>query len=124
MPGGMLPRKDSELVILRVAHLSGSAYEFEHHTRLGRKVGLTDADIASVTRPTPEGTWSDRHATLLAATDQLHATRNLDDATWARLRSHLDERRCIEFLMLIGHYEMLATFLTTLRVQPDPPSGG
>ena len=31
------------------------------------------------------------------------------------------ERRLVELVMLVGHYEMLATTLGTLRVQPDAP---
>ncbi|MDQ8705268.1 carboxymuconolactone decarboxylase family protein [Streptomyces sp. LHD-70] len=38
MPRGTLPRRDTELIILRVAHLCGCAYEFTHHERLGRRV--------------------------------------------------------------------------------------
>src|SRR5436305_789613 len=34
MPGGRLPRRESELVILRVAHNMGSEYEWSHHERL------------------------------------------------------------------------------------------
>jgi alkylhydroperoxidase family enzyme len=119
MPGGKLPRRDSELVILRVAHLAESVYEFEHHARLGRKAGLTQANLDAVTWPVDNGTWTERQRTLLSAVDQLHSDRDLDDETWSGLRNHLTEREAIEFLLLVGHYEMLATFLTTLRVAPD-----
>jgi alkylhydroperoxidase family enzyme len=121
MPRGTLPRKETELVILRVAHLRGSTYEFEHHVRLGRKVGLGEEVFEAVTRPTSEGTWTDGQRVILSAVDQLVSERDLDDETWTDLRSHLDERGCIELLMLVGHYEMLATFLETLRVPQDAP---
>src|ERR671918_1319253 len=45
MPGGKLPRRETELVILRVAHLRSCAYEFEHHVRLGRRAGVGDDDV-------------------------------------------------------------------------------
>ena len=45
--------------------------------------------------------------------------RDVDDALWAELRAAEDERTCIELLMLVGHYDMLATTLHTLRVQPE-----
>jgi alkylhydroperoxidase family enzyme len=121
MPRGVLPRKETELVILRVAHLRGSTYEFEHHVRLGRKVGLRDEDLGAVTRPLADGAWTDRQTTILSAVDRLVSDRGLDDELWADLRSHLDERACIELVMLVGHYEMLATFLETLRVPQDTP---
>ena len=34
MPGGKLPRIETELVILRVAHNTGCDYEWGHHERL------------------------------------------------------------------------------------------
>ena len=121
MPGGKLPRRDSELVILRVAHLTGSDYEFAHHSRLGRKAGVTEAEIAALQRPLDEGDWKPRDAAMLAAADQLHAERDLDDRTWSDLGAHVDQRETIELLMLSGHYEMLATFIRTLRVPEDRP---
>jgi alkylhydroperoxidase family enzyme len=119
MPGGKLPRRESELVILRVAHLCESDYEFAHHVRLGRRAGLRDVDIEGVTRELAEGAWMPREAAVLAAVDQLHTDRDLDDETWTALEAHLDDRERIELLMLVGHYEMLATFLRTLRVAED-----
>ena len=119
MPRGRLPRKDGELAILRVAHLRSSAYEFEHHVRLGRRAGLRDEELEAVARPLDEGSWAPRQRTILAAVDQLVERRDLDDGTWTALRSELGECGCIELLMLVGHYEMIATFLQTLRVPHD-----
>jgi AhpD family alkylhydroperoxidase len=119
MPGGTLARRDTELVILRVAHLRSCAYEFEHHVRLGARAGVTGDDVVRVQQgPDAEG-WSGRERALLAAVDQLHEKQDLDDLTWTALRRHLDEAEAIEFLMLVGHYEMLATVLHTLRIEPD-----
>jgi AhpD family alkylhydroperoxidase len=121
MPGGKLPRRETELVILRVSHLRSCSYEFEHHVRLGRRAGLVDADIARVLEgPEVEG-WSPRERALLAAVDRLHHDQDLDDTTWSSLLSHLDERELIELCMLVGHYEMLATVIGALRIEPDPP---
>ena len=119
MPGGKLPRRESELVILRVAHLRACAYEFEHHVRLGRRAGVTRDDLRRVVEGPAAAGWSDRERAILTAVDELHADRDLSDATWAALRAHLDEPRLIELCQLVGHYEMLATTLLTLRVQPD-----
>jgi AhpD family alkylhydroperoxidase len=120
MPGGKLPRRESELVILRVAHLRSCAYEWEHHVRLGRRAGLTGEEIRRVTETTETG-WSPRDAALLTAVDELHRDGDVTDATWERLRAHLDDRRLIELVLLAGHYEMLATAITALRIQPDLP---
>ena len=121
MPGGTLPRRETELAIIRVAQLRACAYELSHHERLGRRAGLTAAEIARVKEgPAAEG-WSPRERALLDAVDELHARGDLGDETWGRLAGHLDERGLIELVLLVGHYEMLATALLTLRVEPDGP---
>lgn len=119
MPGGTLPRRDTELVILRVAHLRDCAYEWEHHRRIGRRAGLTDDELRRVEVGPDAAGWPPRQRSLLAAVDMLHTARDLDEATWSALREHLDEPAAVEFLMLAGHYDMLATFCNTLRIQPD-----
>ena len=48
MPGGELPRRDTELVILRVAANCACAYEQRHHEHLARRAGLTAAEFARV----------------------------------------------------------------------------
>ncbi|HVT22528.1 MAG TPA: carboxymuconolactone decarboxylase family protein [Mycobacteriales bacterium] len=118
MPRGKLPRRDTELVIIRTAWRNGCDYELDHHRRLGKRAGLSDDEI---TRAAGEGSdgWAPRERALLSACDQLYETRNLDDVAWADLRTHLSERDAIEFLLLAGHYGMLATFINTLRIETD-----
>jgi AhpD family alkylhydroperoxidase len=120
MPGGKLPRRETELVILRVAHLRSCAYEWEHHVKLGRQAGVREVDVQRVIEgPDAEG-WSARERAILDAVDELHATGDLTDVAWDTLRGHLgSDRLLIELVMLVGHYEMLATTITTLRIQPD-----
>lgn len=121
MPGGRLPRRDTELVIIRVAHNSGCDYERRHHEQLGRRAGLTAEQVASIGEGPQAPGWTPRQALLLRAADQLHAAGTIDDELWEALAAELaDERVLIELLLLIGHYEMLAMTLNTLRVQPDP----
>lgn len=119
MPGGRLPRRDTEIVILRVAHLRDCGYERDHHVRLGRRAGLSDAEIERIAAGPAADGWNDRDRTLLTAVDELHAGGDIGDATWARLAERYDERRLIELVMLAAHYEMLATFIATVRVQRD-----
>lgn len=119
MPFGRLPRRETELVILRVAHLRDCAYEWEHHRHLATRAGVTRADVDRVVfGPAAEG-WSERERVVLGAVDALHADGDLDDERWTELRDHLDERAAIELVLLVGHYEMLATAIGTLRIQPD-----
>lgn len=130
MPGGRLSRRESELIILRVAHRRGSTYEFEHHVRLGKRAGVTPADVrrlidddhASGQRGTASG-WSLREAAMLDAVDSLIDNEDLDDEQWRSVSAHLDDRELIELVILVGHYRMLATAIEVLRIQPDGARG-
>jgi AhpD family alkylhydroperoxidase len=119
MPGGVLPRRETELVILRVAHLRECRYEFEHHVRLGARAGVSDVDVERVVAGPVAAGWSARERAVLAAADLLHHERNLDDDAWAALAAHLTEVEAIELCLLVGHYEMLATAIAALRIEPD-----
>jgi AhpD family alkylhydroperoxidase len=129
MPGGKLPREDSELVILRVAHNAGCDYEWGHHERLAQHAGLTAEEVERVRAGADAPGWSERRRLLLRAADELHADDRIGDELWAGLSELLVEVELIELCMLVGHYEMLAMTLNSLRVEPDclpadrPPRG-
>jgi AhpD family alkylhydroperoxidase len=124
MPGGVLPRPDSELLILRVAHNSACAYEWDQHERIALTAGLS-ADQIQAVRDGAEATgWSERQRLLLRAADELHTDRVLSGAMWAALRPLMSDAELIELCMLVGHYEMLAMTLSSLAVAPDAPPAG
>jgi AhpD family alkylhydroperoxidase len=118
MAGGKLPRADTELLILRTAHNTGCDYEWLHHERLGKRAGLSQAQVEALAQADPDG-FSQRQELLLAAADELHERRELSDDLWDRLRPILSDAELIELCMLVGHYEMLAMTLNTLHVQPE-----
>jgi AhpD family alkylhydroperoxidase len=119
MPGGQLPRRETELVILRTAHLRDCQYEFEHHRHLAGKAGVTPQEIERLTNDLEGSQWSPRERALLGACDELHEKQDLSDETWQALAQHLDDRLIIEVVLLAAHYQMLATVIATLRVEPD-----
>ena len=123
MPGGRLPRNESELVILRVAHNTGCEYEWRHHERLGAEAGLQAEEIERV-RAGADAGWSPRRAALLRATDELHEQRKISDPTWNELRPFMSDEDLIELCLLVGHYEMLAMTLNSLEVAPDEQRAG
>jgi AhpD family alkylhydroperoxidase len=122
MPRGSLSRHETELAILRVASVRDCAYELEHHVRLGRRAGIDDAILDRVRIGPDADGWTPRHRALLTAVDALLYGKAFDDGCWAALRDHFEERQIIELCLLVGHYEMLATTIAALRIQPDQRS--
>ena len=119
MPGGVLSRHETELVILRVAHLRGCDYELDHHRRIGRRCGIGPEVLERILSGPKASGWSDAHRALLAAVDALVTRHDLDDAEWAALSGHYSEPQRIELCMLVGHYELLATTIKALRIARD-----
>jgi alkylhydroperoxidase family enzyme len=111
-----LPARLRELAILRVAHLLGSEYEWNHHVTMGREVGLTEAAIEGAARG--EGTDQLDQA-VLDAVDQLQEKANVSDQTWDQLSAHLDERQRMDLVFTIGCYGALAMAINTFGVEPD-----
>jgi len=104
---------------VRVAHLRQCTYELEHHRRLARRAKISPAEVDRVLEGPEAAGWTARERTILRAVDELHEQQDLTDQTWSELRIHLDERGAIEVVLLVGHYEMLATAIATLRVPLD-----
>ena len=119
MPGGRLPRAETELLILRVAHNARCEYEWRHHEQIARHSGLSGEEVQRVRLGAEADGWSQRQAALLRAADQLHAERRISDEVWADLRPQLSDEQLIELCLLVGHYEMLAMTINSLEIEPD-----
>ncbi len=111
-----LPPRLRELAILRVAHRTGSEYEWGQHVRMGRNEGLTDDDIAAVQRGEAA---DDFDRAVVAGVDELMDEFELSDHTWAALSERFDERQRMDFVFLVGCYITVAMALKTFGVQPD-----
>jgi alkylhydroperoxidase family enzyme len=114
--GSTLPPRIRELVILRVAHRRGCSYEWTHHVDMGKKIGLTDADIEAA----QTGQATDAFDTaLLRAVDELDEKSNVSDETWAALTERLDERQRMDLVFTTGNYIALAMALNTFGVEVE-----
>lgn len=119
MPRGRLPRRITEMSILRVASMSRCEYELQHHRRLAKRAGLSDAEVASAEQGHPAESFSALERAVMHAVEVLHKEQDLDDESFERLNGLLTEPQIVELVMLVGHYSMLATTVRVLRIEPD-----
>lgn len=122
---GRLPLVDTELVILRVAHLRDSEYELQHHRWMGRRRGLDDQTQSLIfawpDTPASSGELTDRQQALLRAADEFILNRSISTEVWQQLSHHLDRRQLIEFCLLAGQYDCLAATMSALEIPLDHP---
>jgi alkylhydroperoxidase family enzyme len=121
MPFGRLPRRDTELVILRVAWQCHSAYEWRQHVPLALRVGLSAEQIAEIAEHHPLSGFTERQRALLAVSDDLLARRAMSESTWRNVQATLSDREVIEARLLVGHYQGLASAIGGLAIEPEIP---
>ena len=116
---GLLPPRERELVILRVGANARAEYEFGQHTVIGRDCGLTDTEIAALTRAPDTHDWSADDRALIALADDLHADDCVTDDTWSDLARRWDDAQLVELLIVAGFYRLVSGFLNSTGVQLD-----
>ena len=109
-----------EIAVLRVAWRTRSPYEWVQHTRVAAQVGITPAEVEAIAGEGGGAEWSPLEADVLAATDQLVDDHRIDDATWERLASRLDERELVELVFTVGTYTALAMAFNSFGIELDP----
>lgn len=115
----LLGKRNFELMVLRVAWRTRSAYEWSQHVRLAQRCGITIEEVEAVGRGSNDGAWTPLEADLLAATDQLIDRYRIDDKTWARLTEQLDERQLMEAAFIVGTYTCLAMAFKSFGIEVD-----
>jgi alkylhydroperoxidase family enzyme len=124
MPFGRLPRRDTELVILRVAWRCRSVYEWRQHVPLALRIGLTADQVNAIADDASSSGLTGRQRTLLAVADELLGQRAISELTWRSARATLSDRELIELCLLIGHYQGLASAIGGLAIAPEITQNG
>lgn len=114
-----LPPREREILILRIGWLCQSAYEFGQHTLVGKREGLTDAEIKRITEGPKAPGWDPFDATLLQAADELHADAFITDATWNALAKRYNQQQLMDVVATVGQYNLVSMFLNSFGVQLD-----
>lgn len=114
-----LPPRERELLILRTGWLCRSEYEWGQHVIMGKKAGLTDAEIARIKEGPGAAGWAPFDATLLHAADELHADAVIGDKTWAALSERYQTQQLMDVVFTVGQYHLVSMSLNTFGVQLD-----
>jgi alkylhydroperoxidase family enzyme len=119
--GSRLDPRLRELAILQVGYLTRSAWEFSHHVRIGREIGLTDEEIRAVADETagrPTALDPLAKAVLRAAREMTEGLTMSDD-TFAALQRGLDSERLTDLVVTISFYNGLVRVLETMQVDVE-----
>lgn len=112
-----VPARAREMLILRTAWNSRTAYEWAHHVPIGTQAGLSETEIQRLAQGPSAAGWNAEDRALLQAADQLHREAFLSAATWSALTQHYDTQQIIEIIYTVGGYAMTAFAIDSLGIQ-------
>jgi 4-carboxymuconolactone decarboxylase len=119
MTKNLVPPRDREIVILRVAIRSGCEYEYRQHAEMAITCGLTADDISALHDAEPVHNWSPSEWALIQLTDSLVEGFEVSDEIWSELAARFSEQQLMELTMLVGFYRMLAGVMNSLGIPVD-----
>jgi len=109
-----------ELVIMRVAALTGCDYVWKvHEMQYAAPAGVTPREVEALRDWRTSGVYGERESALLAYVDAMTRDVAVPDAIFDGMRKHFSEREILELTVLIGAYNMQTRLLRALDIQPD-----
>jgi len=112
----MLSDRLREMAILAVASSWSSEFEQYAHEPLGRRAGLTDAELAALAAGLPLELADPAEAAGLRVVRALLTDADLTDEEYAAAQRVLGDQALVELTALVGYYATLALQLRVFRV--------
>ena len=119
-----LPPKLREIVILRVARLTGSEYEWAQHAPVALQVGVSQKQLDAVPGWKNSAEFNNEERAVLQYTDEVAQQVKVTDQTFNTLKTFFNEQIIVELTRTIVYYEMVARLLVPLQVEIDESSVG
>ncbi len=114
-----LSPRQRELLVLRVAAVRGSEYEWAQHAILAGDAGLDEDEVARIVEGPDAPGWAVLDGAMVRAVDELIGDGGVSDATWAVLAGGLDNQQLMDLVFTVGAYEILALALRSFGVELD-----
>lgn len=115
--GTVLSDRQREIAILTVAQAERCSYEWNAHAEVGRRVGLTEAELEALRTgrgPGPEASAEDRLTWQIVRS--LVTAGDLSDAEYHQAVQVLGEPALFALVSLTGHYRHTALAIRVWRV--------
>jgi alkylhydroperoxidase family enzyme len=111
--------RDKELLIMRLAWLYYSEYEWGAHYNVALGAGLTEEQIEQTKAGPDSPIWDDFDRAWLRAADELYEHAFITDANWEVLRTRYSESQLMHMFATVAHYHLVAMMTNTLGIERD-----
>lgn len=126
--GDALDARRRELVVMRIAWVTGSTYEWAQHWRIARDLGVPEEDLVGV-RDRSAAAFDETDQAVLGVTDAALAGGVPSPDDLGTVRAVLGDDALIDLLAAVGTWSAVSLLLRSLAVplepdlQPWPPDG-
>jgi alkylhydroperoxidase family enzyme len=114
-----LSPRQRELLVLRVAAVRGSEYEWAQHAVLAGDAGIDEDEVARIALGPDAPGWSPVDGAMVRSVDELIGAGAVSGATWKVLAAELDDQQLMDLVFTVGAYEVLAMFLRSFEIDLD-----
>src|SRR4249920_3463199 len=115
----VLPKRVSEMVILITAREWTQQYEWAYHYGFALKEGLAKAVVEAIAEGRRPDAMSEDEAAAYDFSIELHRTRRVSDATYARALKIFGEQGIIDLIGVSGYYTFNAMMMNVARSKVD-----
>ena len=120
--GNSLDERTRELVIMRVAALTGCDFVWAvHEAKYAVPAGVKPAEMTALRAPKGTTGFSARDQALLDYVDAMTRDVAVPDATFDALRPHFPEREIMELTVVVCGYNMHTRLVMALDIRPEKP---
>lgn len=112
------PRELRELMILRTAQLTGSAYEWAHHREMAASAGVEERKVSELASWRTSAAYDARERAALRCAEEVHELA-LSDEGFAELHAAFATSEVVELVLLAAFYEAVARVLQGLGVEVE-----
>ena len=109
-----------ELIIMRVAQLTGAGYEWVAHYPMAVQCGIAADQLAELRHWRESERFTDEQRDLLALTDELTDEVDVCDETWGAVAGRYQPGELVELVLTAAYYACVSRTLRALRLPVDP----
>ena len=114
------PRALRELMILRVSQMTGARYEWAHHRPMALAAGVSEAQLAALSRWRDADRFDAREQAALQATEEIVAGPGASAAAVEALKARFAPDEVIDLLLTASFYVCVSRLLASLDLAVEP----
>ena len=110
------PRK-REIAVCRIGHVTKANYEWTHHVRVAKRLGITDEEIRIIGSENPVTSLDEEGNLLCRVADEISLDVRLSDDALSQILERYGIRGATELILCCSYFNMVSRFLESTRVE-------